>query len=87
MKCDTRLLQAKDVADIKATETVALKTKLSASDRMVAKDFAVLLVSVPTDSGETQFFRATANSQVPLNTDVIRNSTGQLVGIPAVAGG
>lgn len=87
MKCDTRLLEAQDIASIEGVETTTLKSKLSVSDSMRAKDFAVLLVNVPTKEGNTQFFRATQNSQVPLNTEIIRNSEGQLVGIPAVSGG
>lgn len=89
MNCDSRLLHAKDVAEAlkEEVETVKLSTLLSKSDKLVAGNFAVLLVNVPTETGETQLFRATVNSNVPTNTDVIRNSTGQLVGIPAVAGG
>jgi hypothetical protein len=87
MKCDTRLLEALDVSSIENVETVKLSSKLTASDSMRASNFAVLLVNVPTPEGNTQFFRATKNSQVPLNTEIIRNSEGQLVGIPAVSGG
>lgn len=89
MKCDNRLLTTKDVP-LEATQgvkTVPLRETLSASDRKTAGNFAVLLVNVPTTDGNTQMFRATLQTQVPLNTDVIRSKDGQLVGIPAVAGG
>ncbi len=87
MKCDSRLLEAKEVPQISGVKTVKLVETLNPSDRKVAGNFAVLLVEVPQADGTKQMFRATQNSQVPLNTQVIRNNSGQLVGIPAVAGG
>ena len=86
-KLDTRFHESKDVSEIKGVDTVSLSSKLSTSDKMRAKDFSVLLVDVPQEDGTTKFFRATLNSKVPTNTEVIRNSSGQLVGIPAVSGG
>jgi hypothetical protein len=90
MKCDTRLLQAEDVGNVvfdSAIKTTQLRKTLSASDLKQAENFAVLLVDIPQADGSRQMFRALKNSQVPLNTEVIRNSEGQIVGIPAVSGG
>lgn len=86
-KLDSRFIEAKDVATINTTKTVKMSSLLSASDVLRAKNYAVLLVNIPTESGEKQYFRATMNSQVPTNTEVIRSNDGQLVGIPTVAGG
>lgn len=87
-KLDSRFHESTDIADIKGvTETVKLSSKLSANDKMRAKNFSVLLVNVPQEDGTTKFFRATNQSKVPTNTEVIRNASGQLVGIPAVSGG
>lgn len=89
MKCDTRLLTAESITDkvTSGVKTAPLRELLSASDRKTAGKFAVLLVNVPTADGNTQMFRATLQTKVPVNTDVIRSKEGQLVGIPAVAGG
>ena len=87
MKCDSRLLTAKEVTTLEGVKTAQLRTLVNASDKKVAENFAVLLVNVPTTDGNTQMFRATLNSQVPLNTEIIRSQDGQIVGIPVVSGG
>jgi hypothetical protein len=87
MKCDNRLLTAKEVPTTQGVKTATLGSLVSVSDRKVANKFAVLLVNVPTTDGNTQMFRATLNTQVPLNTEIIRSQDGQIVGIPAVSGG
>ena len=87
MKCDNRLLTAKEVPTTQGVKTATLGSLVSVSDRKVANKFAVLLVNVPTTDGNTQMFRATLNTKVPLNTEIIRSQDGQIVGIPAVSGG
>lgn len=87
-KLDSRFHESTDIAEIKGKiETVKLSSLLTASDQMRAKNFSVLLVEVPQEDGSDKLFRATPNSQVPMNTQLIRSEQGAIVGIPAVAGG
>lgn len=83
-KIDTRLLHATDVADLTNVELVSLESKLSESDKFQSKKFAVLLAQ----RGE-EFVRVanSLNSMIPADSQLVRDSNQQLVGIPAVAGG
>jgi len=85
MQCDNRLLTTKDVSTIQEEKTlVKLDSLLSDSDRIQARKFSVLLVEV-----DGQMFR-TGNQLgqlVPESSTLVRDKTGQIVGIPAVAGG
>ena len=85
MQCDNRLLTTKDVSTIQEEKTlVKLDCLLSDSDRIQARKFSVLLVEV-----DGQMFR-TGNQLgqlVPESSTLVRDKSGQIVGIPAVAGG
>ncbi len=85
MQCDNRLLTTKDVSTIQEEKTlVKLDSLLSDSDRIQARKFSVLLVEV-----DGQMFR-TGNQLgqlVPESSTLVRDKSGQIVGIPAVAGG
>jgi|AACY02.18.fsa_nt_gi hypothetical protein len=83
-KIDSRILSAKDSNELTNVELVALSSKLSASDKLHAKTFAVILAEL-----DGQFIRIgnQLNAQIPANAELVRDSKQQLVGIPAVAGG
>ncbi len=83
-KIDTRILSAKDSTTLTNVELVPLSSKLSDSDRISAKTFAVLLAEL-----DGQFIRIgnQLNAQIPSNAQLVRDSNQQLVGLPAVAGG
>lgn len=83
--CDNRLLTTKDVSTIQNTKTlVKLSGLLSDSDRIQANKFAVLLIEV-----DGEMFR-TGNQLgqlVPESSTLVRDKSGQIVGIPSVSGG
>jgi len=84
MNCENKLLTTKDVSTIQNTNLVKLSGLLSDSDRIQANKFAVLLLEV-----DGEMFR-TGNQLgqlVPESSTLVRDKSGQIVGIPAVAGG
>jgi len=84
MTCDNRLLTTKDVSTLQKKNLVKLSSILSDSDKIQASKFAVLLLDV-----DGEMFR-TGNQLgqlVPQESTIVRDRTGQIVGIPTVSGG
>lgn len=85
MNCDTRLLTAKDVSTIQQDKTlVKLSSIMSESDKIQASKFAVLLLQF-----DGEMFR-TSNQLgrlIPEQSTLVRDRSGQIVGIPSVSGG
>lgn len=83
-KIDTRINHATDVADLVNVELVPLSCKLSESDKLQAKTFAVLLAQMGTE-----FIRVSngLNAMIPSNAVMVRDERSQLVGINTVTGG
>ena len=84
MNCDNRILTTKDVSTVKDKTLVKLSSILSDSDRIQANKFAVLLLDV-----DGEMFR-TGNQLgqlVPQESTIVRDRSGQIVGIPTVSGG
>lgn len=84
MNCDTRLLTAKDVSTIQDKTLVKLSSIMSESDKVQANKFAVLLLQF-----DGEMFR-TSNQLgrlIPEQSTLVRDRSGQIVGIPSVSGG
>ena len=84
MNCDTRLLTAKDVSTIQDKTLVKLSSIMSESDKIQAGKFAVLLLQF-----DGEMFR-TSNQLgrlIPEQSTLVRDRSGQIVGIPSVSGG
>ena len=84
MNCDNRLLTTKDVSTVKDKTLVKLSSILSESDRIQANKFAVLLLDV-----DGEMFRSGNQlvQLVPQESTIVRDRSGQIVGIPTVSGG
>ena len=94
MNCDTRILTSKDVSEniqegffknsLNTKTLVKLSSIVSESDRLKARNFAVLLIEV-----DGEMFRTNngLGQLVPEGTTLVRDSKSQLVGLPMVAGG
>ncbi len=84
MNCDNRLLTTKDVSTIQDKNLVKLSSILSESDRVQANKFAVLLLEV-----DGEMFRTSnqLGKLVPQESTIVRDRSGQIVGIPTVSGG
>ena len=88
MKLDSRLLQVEQAeAQEFKVEVKPLKDILSASDLKACENMACVLINIPQADGSQQMFRANTFAKVPLNTEIIKSSTGQAVGMPVIAGG
>ena len=84
MNCDNRLLTAKDVSTIQDKTLVKLSSIMSESDKIQANKFAVLLLQF-----DGEMFR-TSNQLgrlIPEQSTLVRDRSGQIVGIPSVSGG
>jgi hypothetical protein len=84
MNCDNRLLTAKDVSTIQDKTLVKLSSIMSESDKVQANKFAVLLLQF-----DGEMFR-TSNQLgrlIPEQSTLVRDRSGQIVGIPSVSGG
>jgi hypothetical protein len=84
MNCDNRLLTTKDVSTIQDKNLVKLSSILSESDRVQVNKFAVLLLEV-----DGEMFRTSnqLGKLVPQESTIVRDRSGQIVGIPTVSGG
>ena len=84
MTCDNRLLTTKDVSTLQKKNLVKLSSILSDSDKIQASKFAVLLLDV-----DGEMFRSgnQLGQLVPQESTIVRDRSGQIVGIPTVSGG
>jgi hypothetical protein len=84
MNCDNRLLTTKDVSTLQDKTLVKLSSILSDSDKIQASKFAVLLLEV-----DGEMFRSgnQLGQLVPQESTIVRDRSGQIVGIPTVSGG
>ena len=84
MNCDNRLLTTKDVSTLENKTLVKLSSILSDSDRIQANKFTVLLLEV-----DGEMFRSgnQLGQLVPQESTIVRDRSGQIVGIPTVSGG
>ena len=84
MNCDNRLLTTKDVSTLQDKTLVKLSSILSDSDKIQASKFAVLLLEV-----DGEMFRSgnQLGQLVPQDSTIVRDRSGQIVGIPTVSGG
>ena len=84
MNCDNRLLTTKDVSTLQDKTLVKLSSILSDSDKIQASKFAVLLLEV-----DGEMFRSgnQLGQLVPQDSTIVRDRSGQIVGILTVSGG
>ena len=84
MNCDNRLLTTKDVSTLQDKTLVKHSSILSDSDKIQASKFAVLLLEV-----DGEMFRSgnQLGQLVPQESTIVRDRSGQIVGIPTVSGG